>query len=887
MAQFGPELKKWTDSVDRERLSPMMQQYVEQKEAWPDCLLFFRLGDFYELFFDDALVAAEELEITLTSRECGLEERAPMCGVPYHSVDSYLAKLMDRNYKVAICEQMEDPATTKGLVKRAVIRVVTPGTVTDLNKLDEKKNNYLVCVYQLSDYFGLAALDLTTGTFEATALAFGAITSKLMDELERFAPAEILANERFIESGLAAKVAARWTVTITESPDGDFSPEPWSAYFPPTDDHHALWKKAASGLLHYIQKTQQQLPDHIGVVSVYDPQQYMTLDVSARRNLELTETLRSHSKRGSLLWTIDRTSTSMGGRLLRRWIEQPLITVDDILARQEAVAEFKDAFISRQELREKLKGMGDLERLSTKLSLGSVNARDLVALDQALKRLPGILYVLSELRSPYLVQIRGQLSDFEQLQALLEAAIDPDPPIGLKDGGLIRDGFNEEVDRVRAADKNGQQWILDLEAREREQTGIKNLKVGYNRVFGYYFDVTKSNLSQIPDTYIRKQTLTNSERFYTQELKEMEDSILGARQRSIDLEYEVFCTIRDEVKSHAPRIRETAAALAHLDVIQGLAEQADRARYCRPVVDDSDVLVIEGGRHPVVEQMLGPGSFVPNDTLLNMGDDRLLLITGPNMAGKSTYMRQVAQIALLAQIGSFVPADQAHIGITDGVFTRIGASDDLSSGDSTFMVEMKEVADILHRATPRSLIILDEIGRGTSTYDGLAIAWAVMESISDPSRLGARTLFATHYHELTDLEGTVNGLRNYHVEVNERSEDIVFLHHIAQGPSDESYGVEVAKLAGVPSPVVSRAREILAMLEKQGQKRTRLRVKQTARPMDGQMDLFSSSLSLREYDEIIDELKSMDVQQMTPLDALNRLYEFSRKAKQIQKDSGK
>lgn len=883
MKPSNTSLKQWTDQIDRDQLSPMMRQYVDEKAQWPDCLLFFRLGDFYELFFDDALTASEALDITLTARDCGLPERAPMCGVPYHAVDHYLAKLMEQNFKVAICEQMEDPATVKGIVKRQVIRVVTPGTVTDLNNLDDRRNNYLVSVYQLDEYYGLSSLDLTTGAFEATAINYGQTTQKLLDELERLKPAEIVANTLFIGSAAAAQLAARRPVTLTPQPDETFDITRWPQHLPSGGDA-MLWGEAAAGLLSYIERTQQSIPIHIGPAVRYDITRYLSLDAAARRNLELTETLRDKSRRGSLLWTIDRTVTAMGGRTLRRWLEQPLVTPSDITYRQAAVADFHKSFIQRQELRERLHGMSDIERLTGKLSLGSANARDLVALGGALSRIPGIKTCLEPLASPQLKALNRDIDPLTELTALLAASLNPEPPAGLKDGGLIQPGFDAEVDRLRAADVNGRQWILDLESRERESTGIKNLKVGYNRVFGYYIDVTKSNLPQVPEHYIRKQTLTNSERFFTEELKNMEDTILGAKQRAIEIEYERFCEIRDQVRMQIGTLSRTAQALSAVDALQGLAEQADRAQYCRPEVDDSDDITIVNGRHPVVEKVLGPGGFVPNDASLNRSEQQLLLITGPNMSGKSTYMRQVAHIVLLAQIGSFVPADSARIGVADGIFTRIGASDDLAGGDSTFMVEMKEMATILREATPKSLLILDEIGRGTSTYDGLSIAWAMVEAISDPQQLGCRTLFATHYHELTDLEGTVSGVRNYHVAVDECQQEITFLHRIESGRSDESYGVEVARLAGVPMSVVHRAKDILSGLERDGKGRIRQKVRQTARPMDGQMDLFSTSLSLRAYDGIIDELKQMDVQSMTPLDALNALYHLSKTARQIQKE---
>ncbi len=882
MSTFGPELKRWTDDINREQLSPMMRQYVEQKEAWPDCLLFFRLGDFYELFFDDALVAAEALEITLTSRDCGLPERAPMCGVPHHAADQYLARLMDQNYKVAICEQMEDPAEAKGLVLRQVTRVVTPGTITDLHNLDETSNHYLVSVFQQKKHFGLAAIDLTAGLFEATAIVFGDTEQKLRSELMRLKPAEILLNQAAFAAGTVQDLLKDLSANLTVVDQDSFRSDPWRAHLP-TDENQAvgrqLWASASAGLLSYIAKTQQQIPDNIGQVTVYDTADYMALDRSARRNLELTETLRDRKRQGSLLWAVDRTVTAMGSRLLRRWLEQPLLRPADINLRQTAVAALKNNFIVRQELRKTLKGMGDLERLTGKLSLGSANARDLLALGNTLTRLPAIKEQIGGLEALYLTQLNEGLAELGELCKLLAGALVEDPPVGLQEGGLIQPGFDKEVDRLREADVNGRQWILDLEAREREKTGIKNLKVGYNRVFGYYIEVTKSYLKAVPDHYIRKQTLTNSERYFTEELKGMEDTILGARQRSIEVEYELFCQIRKQAKGQVEQLLETAHNLAVIDSLQGLAEQADRAQYCRPVVDDSSTLAIDAGRHPVVERMLGDGAFVPNDAYLNQEDSRLLLLTGPNMSGKSTYMRQVAQIVLLAQIGAFVPAEAAHIGVVDAIFTRIGASDDLAGGDSTFMVEMKEVALILQEATPQSLLILDEIGRGTSTYDGLSIAWAVMEAITDSQRLGCRTLFATHYHELTELEGKLEGVKNYHVAVDDSGTDIVFLHRIERGRSDESYGVEVAKLAGIPRRVVERADALLHSLEKN---KGKTGPRQAApRDMAGQLDLFSASLSLRAYDDIIEKIKAVDVMSMSPLEALSFLDQLQKEAREV------
>jgi len=864
--------------IDLTRITPMMQQYLDQKQAWPDCLLFFRLGDFYELFFDDAVTAARELELALTGRDCGQSERAPMCGVPYHAAENYINRLVSRGYKVAICEQVEDPALAKGIVRREVIRVVTPGTVLEPSALDEKRNNYIVAVYQLNQYFGLAACDLSTGLFETTQLVVGQTTAKLADELARLNPAEIVHNSLFTETAASIQSIIRSGVTMSCRPDNEFLPEFMHEILPQADEH-ALWARASAVLIHYLKETQHQAPGHIARIEPYQTADFMTLDANARRNLELTETLRDKQRKGSLLWAIDRTMTSMGSRLLRRWVEQPLLSLHDIKARQDAVADFKAAYLVRQEIRERLHGLHDLERLCSKLALKTAHARDLVALRRSLAKLPGLVASLSELDSLSIRSWTEKLDPMADIEALLTAAIHDEPPLSLKEGQLIKEGFREQVDELRAAARDGKQWIIDLENRERERTGIRSLKVGYNKVFGFYLDVTKSNLSQVPDDYIRKQTLANGERYITSELKEMEDTVLGAEQKSTALEYELFCEIRDQVLLHLPRLQQTAKTLSAIDCLAGLAELADRQHYCRPEVDLSDQLLISGGRHPVVEKMLGDSQFVPNDTVLNLNDRRLMILTGPNMAGKSTYMRQVAQIVLLAQIGSFVPAQSARIGLVDRVFTRVGASDDLGGGQSTFMVEMSEVATILEHASARSLLILDEIGRGTSTYDGLSIAWSVIEHISDPAILGCRTLFATHYHELTDLAQSMPGVFNCHVAVDDSEGEVIFLHQIREGGSDDSYGIEVARIAGVPDPVVRRARELLVQLETENDARTKGKVRRYAKPMDGQIDLFASAMAGQGAGELLAVLRQLDISQMTPLDALNTLYDLQQKAK--------
>ena len=865
-------------NLDAEKITPMMQQYLDQKKLWPDCILFFRLGDFYELFFEDAVIASRELELTLTGRDCGQSERAPMCGVPYHAVDHYINRMISRGYKVAICDQVEDPALAKGIVKRDVIRVITPGTVTDPAILDERRNNYILAVYKLSQYYGLAACDLTTGAFDATTLITGATAAKLLDEIVRYAPSEILINPLFREDPLYQTLTERYNIVLTVRPDNDFSLAQVDRLFPQPPGQQPLWAQAAAAVVIYLTETQRTEPGHLKPVQVYSVDSFMNLDPVARRNLEITETLRDKGRRGSLLWAVDRTVTAVGGRLLRRWLEQPLLNLSDIEQRLAAVAAMKEQFMRRQGLRECLHGLYDLERLAGKVALSSVNARDLIALKNTLAKLPAVRAQMAGVGDPWLILLTEAIDPLPDLCAYLERALQDEPPVGLNEGNMIRAGFDEEVDRLRLATTDGKQWILDLETAERERTGIRSLKIGYNRVFGFYLEVTRANLAQVPEHYIRKQTLANGERYITPELKDMEDSILGAEQKLIALEHDIFCRIRDQVSGHIRSLQATAQALATLDVLAGLAEVADREQYCRPQVDLSDQLNIVQGRHPVVEKVLGPGQFVPNDLTMNREDARLMILTGPNMAGKSTYMRQVAQIVLLAQIGSFVPAAAARIGMVDRIFTRVGASDDLSAGQSTFMVEMSEVAQILRHAGPRSLLILDEIGRGTSTYDGLSIAWSVIEYIADRQNLGCRTLFATHYHELTDLESVMPGVFNCHVAVREENGTVVFLHHIHPGGSDDSYGIEVARLAGVPDAVVQRAHEILLNLEEDPIGRQKLRIKRNARPMDGQLDLFSASQSLKNTDGILEKLINLDVHQMTPLDAMNILYDLHQKA---------
>lgn len=867
-------------------VTPMMQQYLDIKEQYKDCILMFRLGDFYEMFFDDAVVASRELEIALTGRDCGLEERAPMCGVPYHSVDGYIARLIQKGYKVAICEQMEDPSLAKGLVKREVVRVVTPGTVTDMAMLDDKKNNYLVAIYAKKHMYGFAAVDVSTGWFATTRITWGNTMGKLLDEIAKYSPAEIIANHGFFDTNDAARqIMNRFGTFITQLEDGVFEDgyctELVRRHFGPEalpEDEEELCVNASGALLHYLEQTQKSSLDHIQQITPYKIEGYMILDMTARRNLELTETMRDRSRKGSLLWVLDRTMTSMGARTLRSWIEQPLINPDDINERLDAVGELRDKFMVRMELRELFRRVYDMERLVSRIVLGNANCRDLIALKNSIGQVPYIRKMLGNSSSALISKNSALMDELSDVYDLIERAITDDPPVSVKEGGIIKPGFDEEVDRLRDAAANGKEWILSLETREREKTGIKNLRIGYTKVYGYYIEVTKSYLHLVPKEYTRKQTLANCERYVTEELREMEETVLGAESRVVELEYRLFVEIRRKVASQASRIKQTARCIAELDAICSLAEVADRENYCRPVLTDDGVIRIENGRHPVVEKTLETGSFVPNDTMLDMDENRLAVITGPNMAGKSTYMRQVALIVLMAQIGSFVPADSAVIGIVDRIFTRVGASDDLAAGQSTFMVEMSEVASILENATPRSLLVLDEIGRGTSTFDGLSIAWSVIEYISDREKVGSRTLFATHYHELTELEGKLPGVKNYCIAVREEGDDIIFLRKIIRGGADGSYGIQVAKLAGLPQLVTERARELLKELEAADISKKRARNRRKA--PEGQVEFFiPEDPESKITEEVMEELRSVDISTLTPLDALNVLYRLQLKAR--------
>ncbi len=868
-----------------EEYSPMMQSYLATKEQYKDCILFYRLGDFYEMFFDDAIVASRELEITLTGKACGIEEKAPMCGVPHHAVEIYMSRLIAKGYKVAICEQLEDPKKTKGIVKRDVIRVVTPGTVIENNMLEEKKNNYIMSIVKKGIYYGIAICDISTGDFYATQIKLPENNfEKLLDEYARYAPAELVVNNAMGNSEKELNIMKdRNNTFVTVRDDEIFSNDGkilLNLYtivdgFDKEKDNfegEELIVASINGLINYFTETQKVKLEHINKIQVYEVKKYMALDINARRSLELTERMRDKSKKGTLIWVLDKTSTSMGGRLLRRWVNDPLLDSNEINERLDAVSELKDNMMLRGDITEILKKVYDIERLAGKISYGNANARDMISLKNSLSNLPNLKQILATTNSNMLQKLYGKLDELQDIRDLIERAIVDEPPISVKEGGIIKKGYNELIDEYRSASTEGKNWIVALEAKEKERTGIKNLKVGYTKVFGYYIEITRSFLNQVPEDYIRKQTLTGAERFITDELKSIEDKILGSQEKVVALEYDEFTNVRNEIAKNIERLQSSANSISNIDVLTSLAIVAEDNNYVRPEVNDGDVIDIKNGRHPVVEKMLDSGSFVDNDTYLDCDQTRVAIITGPNMAGKSTYMRQVAIITLMAQIGSFVPATEATIGIVDKIFTRVGASDDLSSGQSTFMVEMNEVANILKDATPKSLVILDEIGRGTSTYDGLSIAWAVAEYIANKEKIGCKTLFATHYHELLELEEKVEGIKNYQVEVKEKGEDVIFLRKIIQGGTDESYGIHVAKLAGVPNPVVSKANKILRSLEKGGVKIKE--EKESPKQVAGQFDLFDLKFA-----DISHELDKINVNELTPIDALNTLVKLKEMIK--------
>ena len=871
----------------------MMQHYMKTKEEYKDCILFYRLGDFYEMFFDDALTVTKELELTLTGKDCGLEERAPMCGVPFHAADTYINRLIAKGYKVAICEQVEDPKTARGMVKREVVRVVTPGTNLNATGIDDAKNNYLMSIVYMENHFGICIADVSTGECYVTEVDK---IRKLVDEINKYTPSEIICNQALMVCGLDVEdLKHRLQIAV-------YPLDSW--YFDDDLCHKTLMEHfhlmsieglglgdyetsiiAAGALFTYLRETQKSNLEHMSTITPYVTDHYMLIDSSSRRNLELVETLREKQKRGSLLWVLDKTKTAMGARMLRSFVEQPLVDVEEIEIRQDAIEELNNNPMARDEIREYLQPVYDLERLISRISYHSANPRDLLAFRSSLEMLPHIRRILKDFSCQALTQILDEMDPLEDLCSLIEAAIVDDPPLAMKEGGIIRDGYNTDVDNYRHAKTEGKTWLADLEATERDKTGIRNLKVKYNKVFGYYLEVTNSFKEMVPDYYTRKQTLTNAERYITPKLKELEDMILGAEDKLYSLEYVLFAQIRDTVAAQVERIQTTARAVARLDVFASLSLVASRNNYVRPSVNNRGIIDIQSGRHPVVEQMISNDMFIANDVRLDNGNNRIAVITGPNMAGKSTYMRQVALIVLMAQIGSFVPAAKAKIGIVDRIFTRVGASDDLASGQSTFMVEMTEVANILRNATSKSLLILDEIGRGTSTFDGLSIAWAVIEHIANTKLLGAKTLFATHYHELTELEGKIPGVSNYCIAVKERGDDIVFLRKIVRGGADKSYGIQVAKLAGVPDSVIERAKELVdQLLDADITERVRdmaAAPKGRKKPVHyDEVDLEQMSLfDTVKDDDILKELKEIDVGNLTPIDALNTIYRLQNKLK--------
>lgn len=877
-----------------EKLSPMMQQYVDVKEQNKDCILMYRVGDFFEMFFEDALTASKELEITLTGKECGLKERAPMCGVPHHAVDMYIDKLVAKGYKVAICDQVEDPKFAKGLVKREIVRIVTPGTNINTSALDETKNNYLMSLVYLDDSFGVSVADISTGDYFLTEVGSA---RELLDEVNRFMPSEIICNSSFVLSGIDVDdLRGRLGISV-------FTLDSW--YFDDELCKRALKEHfgvidlaglgiadyssgviAAGALMQYLVETQKTSLSQMSTIIPYSTNKFMLIDTSTRRNLELTETMREKQKRGSLLWVLDKTKTAMGARMLRSYIEQPLIVKSEIENRQEAIQELNDELITRDELREYLNPIYDLERLISKIAYNTANPRDLISFKNSLGMLPYIKDLLKGYKGTILSELYGEFDPLEDIYKLIDDSIIDDPPIQIKEGGIIKTEYNEEIGRLRNAKTDGKTWLAKLESEEREKTGIKNLKVKFNKVFGYCIEITNSFKDMVPDYYTRKQTLTNAERYITPELKELEDVILGAEEKLFTLEYDIFNSIREQISENILRIQKMAKTIATIDVFASLAFVAEHNNFVKPSINDKGIIDIKNGRHPVVEKMLSNDMFVANDTYLDNNKNRVSIITGPNMAGKSTYMRQTALIVLMAQIGSFVPASSANIGICDRIFTRVGASDDLASGQSTFMVEMTEVANIIRNATSDSLLILDEIGRGTSTFDGLSIAWAVVEHISNTKLLGAKTLFATHYHELTELEGTINGVNNYCIAVKEQGDDIVFLRKIIKGGADKSYGIQVAKLAGIPDSVISRAKEIVLELTDadisvrakeiaNGNKKSAKQgyIKDTVE--NTQMSLFDTI----DDNDILEEIKNLDLGNMTPIDALNELFKYQNKLK--------
>ncbi|OBR91140.1 DNA mismatch repair protein MutS [Clostridium ragsdalei P11] len=888
-------------------LTPMMQQYMEVKESYKDCILFFRLGDFYEMFFEDAKIASRELELVLTGRDCGLKERAPMCGIPYHAANSYIGRLINKGYKIAICEQLEDPALAKGIVKRGIIKVVTPGTYTDSTFLEENKNNYIACLYidTQTNISALCFADVSTGEFNCTDTPFN--LSTILDEISKYSPSELVI-QNIISIDILNKMKDIFNGSFTKLDESYFADETKNMLedqfenFAGEDYSNEIIKCCGS-LLKYIRETQKNDLSHINKFSYYNIVDYLTIDGNSRRNLEITESLRENNKKGSLLWVIDKTNTSMGGRQLRRWLEQPLINKVKIEERLDSVEEISNNISYHEDLKEALKNIYDIERLVGKISSKSVNAKELNFLKNSIEKIPEVKSILSNFHTKLLKDMYENLDELKDIYSLLDKSILDNPAISLKEGNLIKKGYNSDIDELKEIKAHGKEWIASLENSEREVTKIKSLKIGYNKVFGYYIEVTKSNLSLVPEgRYIRKQTLTNAERYITPELKEMEDKILGAEEKLINLEYSVFIEVRDKIENEVDRMQKSAKIISEVDCLSSLARVAIENNYCKPEITNSDNIIIEEGRHPVVEKMIDSGEFISNDINIDTGKNQLLLITGPNMAGKSTYMRQIALIVIMAQIGSFVPAKNASISVCDKIFTRIGASDDLASGKSTFMVEMWEVSNILKNATNKSLILLDEVGRGTSTYDGLSIAWSVIEYICKNSKLKCKTLFATHYHELTKLEGKIDGVKNYCVSVKEMEDNIVFLRKIIRGGADQSYGIEVAKLAGLPEEVLKRAGEILNSLESKKLKENKGVDSEIA--LDSEYSINEKKAPLKNEDIIIEkapmleptrqlgfsdiektnlvkDITDIDILNMTPMDGFNKLYDIIRRAKSI------
>ena len=861
------------------QVTPMMQNYLDTKEKYKDCILFYRLGDFYEMFFDDAITVSKELELTLTGKDCGLEERAPMCGIPHHARDTYITKLIEKGYKVAICEQLEDPKYAKGIVKRDVVKIVTPGTITDLTMLDEKKNNYIACLYIERKEAAISFCDVSTGEFFISSVSGIDVNTKVLNEVSRISPSEIILSDSTKENSIFFKEFNKiFNIYISTYNNNEKSKFLTDILQKQGTVLSKLENEAATLLINYIEETQKSSIEQINTVTKYDIERYMQLDTSTRKNLEILESNREHTKKGSLLWVLDETVTAMGGRALRHWLESPLLNKDEIEKRQNAVEVLVNNNIFRDDLQDMLKTVYDIERLISKVVGGSVNARELTSLKNSLKRLPELKKLIKDIvdktSDSYFGELYNLLDTLEDVYTLIDKSIIEDAGVTIKEGGIIKDGFSTQVDEYRNASTKGQEWLMELEAKEKERTGIKGkwLRIGYNRVFGYYIEVTNSYKSQVPeDRYIRKQTLAGAERYVTEELKEIEEKILGAKEKLVDLEYDLFCKIREEVALQVIRIQKTAAIISTLDVLCSFATVAVDNGYVKPQITQGGVIDIKNGRHAVVEKALKSEQFIPNNAYLNNDTDKFLIITGPNMAGKSTYMRQIAIITYMAQLGSFVPADSATISIVDRIFTRIGASDDLATGQSTFMVEMKELSNILENATKDSLVILDEIGRGTSTYDGLAIAWATVEYMTD--KIGAKTLFATHYHELIELEKKIDGVKNYSIEVKEKGDEVIFLRKIIPGGADESYGIYVAKLAGIKKPVISRAKEILKYLENVDlAKKTIDQKRKKITTEEVQVDMFNYKMA-----EVVSSLEKINLDELTPKDALEVLYKLKEK----------